>query len=294
MRLANHPHSTVATPGESSVTLLRPSPGQAKILDHARREAGSASLKFDRAQEHFTKLEADIQDYLGSQPYVLVAEDQSKDRLVQLWRMRVLRPAPKHLSAVIGDCIQNLRSALDHIVWERSRIYTGSPVANTQFPIVSLASDYPEKSKRPTRGLSQQAKDLVERFQPYHHGDAADGHPFALLADLSNVDKHRAIVLAAAAIGDVSFSLSEVENAQIESVMMAHGLVRDGEVMARVRLRHVDPTNSWQGHLQAHLTTQVAFEPDGPGNGLPVQRTLAQIRQSVAEALFALSSPYII
>ncbi len=110
MKLTVHPDSTVATPGESLVTIIRATPGQAEILDRARREAGSASLKFDRAHKHFTTLEAEIQDYLGSRPYRLVAEDQDGNRLNQLWRVRVLRPAPKHLSAVIGDCIQNLRA----------------------------------------------------------------------------------------------------------------------------------------------------------------------------------------
>jgi hypothetical protein len=61
------------------------------------------------------------------------------------------------------------------------------------------------------RGASEPAKCLVESFQPYHVTDPWH-HPLAMLARLSNVDKHRHLLVGATwvmAAGRVHFPASD-------------------------------------------------------------------------------------
>jgi hypothetical protein len=41
--------------------------------------------------------------------------------------------------------------------------------------------------------LSPRHREIVKKVQPYHRGDQARTHPLAVLADLSNTDKHRIV-----------------------------------------------------------------------------------------------------
>lgn len=69
-----------------------------------------------------------------------------------------------------------------------------TPDDRTQLPIASKSeAQFEAMAADRTAGLNAKHRAMVKKVQPYQRGDKARTHPLSLLADLSNVDKHRII-----------------------------------------------------------------------------------------------------
>jgi hypothetical protein len=104
---------------------------------------------------------------------------------------------PMHWPLLAGEAIQNLRSALDHPVYEK-------PCArsSTSFPIFTDRSEYEEKAPGRLKGVSEEIKDRIAGFQPFRFmPEDADHHPLAQLSLLSNRNKHKVLSTVASAKG---------------------------------------------------------------------------------------------
>jgi len=94
-------------------------------------------------------------------------------------------PAPPKVGRLIGEVIQNLRIALDYLVYELACFDSKGIVEKTQFVIVDSESDFRKNLWR-LRGLTGEHIAMFQRLQPY-----TGCHWTRLLRDLSNPDKHR-------------------------------------------------------------------------------------------------------
>lgn len=101
-----------------------------------------------------------------------------------------------------GEAIQNVRSALDHAVWQLV-ILSGNDPRNhrPQFPICSSGVTYWSKTKdgrpstrdRDLAGVAEEYRAIIDDAQPYRSRYNPKDHALSGLAYLSNVDKHRVI-----------------------------------------------------------------------------------------------------
>ena len=80
-------------------------------------------------------------------------------------RFPVNRPAPLRVSRLIGDTIQNLRKALDYLVYELARFDAKTIVKNTQFVIVDSEKDF-RKNLRHLSGLTGEHIAMFQRLHP--------------------------------------------------------------------------------------------------------------------------------
>src|SRR5690242_15811946 len=97
---------------------------------------GSSLLKVSRASEQILQLAGNIQAFLGTNPYTIVREiDYEAGRMA--FRTKVREPCPPIWSVLVGECLHNLRSALDYMIWDLVILETGAPpvVTKSQFPI---------------------------------------------------------------------------------------------------------------------------------------------------------------
>src|ERR1700686_1049777 len=99
-------------------------------------------LKMLRAHEHLLNLETEIDYYLNSGPQRIIVEvrqhvDGSQWVLIAKWKSN--GPTPERISALVGDLVHNLRSALDHLacglVMARTQKSCPTGPGGTQFPI---------------------------------------------------------------------------------------------------------------------------------------------------------------
>jgi hypothetical protein len=103
-------------------------------------------------------------------------------------------------SLIFGDVVQDLRGALDHLVYALADWRTQGNIQRpdkTQFPICDGLGDFNSKANRYLSELHPLHVAVIERFQTYNPindlwpTNQQGGHPLALLRDLSDADKHR-------------------------------------------------------------------------------------------------------
>lgn len=121
------------------------------------------------------------------------------------------RVAPKGEWALLaGDVVQNLRAALDHVVW------SATPAAHrtrwTSFPICDKGDEFRQaRTKSSERNacafLDEDVLAAIRRAQPYVRAKKAEDRkwdPLYRLAQLSNEDKHQTLATVASVVDEVS------------------------------------------------------------------------------------------
>src|SRR5258708_33112277 len=90
-------------------------------------------LKLERAKEHLKTLRAEVKAFLEANPGRILPEFDAASRRVTM--TFVAREPPKALAAVIGDFLFDLRSSLDHLVYQLSTTDAGVDPPTISFPI---------------------------------------------------------------------------------------------------------------------------------------------------------------
>ncbi len=152
-------------------------------------------LKVDRANQHIIELKAKAEVFLARNPYRAVVEENleaTRDKWPRALVLRVREETPEEFSAIIGDIIHNLRSALDLLVCALVRANEGDD-KNVKFPIAKDASVFENaiKESKIARGGSV-AMDYVRALKPY--GGEDGNWPISSLHALDIEDKHRLII----------------------------------------------------------------------------------------------------
>ena len=168
--------------------------------------AGCAG-KVERASLHLEALHAEIRPFLESEPkpYRFVSKvDVETSRYVLL--VIIERQPPIEWSLIAGDFVQNLRAALDHLIWQLVRANGLKPSNGNAFPLFD--QEPPKKRSHRERerwnrmisGVHPAAVNFIEACQPYKGPDGPSRHLLAALRKLSNEDKHRTLIPAFSAV----------------------------------------------------------------------------------------------
>ena len=90
---------------------------------------------------------------------------------------------------LIGEVVDNLRSALDHATYAAA----ARPTGQTQFPIFTRECDWDDKHGPMIETVPEPVAELIEQVQPYHAPKGVDprANILSVLNRLSNYDKHR-------------------------------------------------------------------------------------------------------
>ena len=166
-----------------------------------RREPPSLDgirIKVERAKLHQQNLESIVTRLQDIYEFVGEVHDEGSTHVY-----RVVKPPPvsQHIAAIAGDCVHNLRSALDYLVFELIRL-TGASPGYSEFPIRRSRCTWNASEQRmePTPlttggALRSGAIEIIEAVQPYIGG--YEGNLLAVLKDLDNIDKHRQLWVVA-------------------------------------------------------------------------------------------------
>jgi hypothetical protein len=138
-------------------------------------------------------------------------------------------------SLIIGDCIHNFRSALDHMVSAIAIHESGKNPPPKEgvlaFPIADNPSDFKKASGR-IETLSAPARAAIESVQPYNRTHPAVPLPLALLRDFANTDKHKLLRLAFASqhTGEVSLTIPSSRSGE-GRFLANYGELKDNTVL---------------------------------------------------------------
>jgi hypothetical protein len=171
-------------------------------------------VKVQRARVHLDALNKAVADIDRHRVSKLVGQIDPGDNRKHLYRIKN-PPAPDpQWSAIAGDCIHALRSALDYLASELVRVSGGSPNVHTMFPISDFVyvkrrcpflrltgylTGRKPKAAEIRGGIRGDILQVVESVQPYNRGNPV-GERLRVLRELDNIDKHRQLLMTTTVI----------------------------------------------------------------------------------------------
>jgi hypothetical protein len=262
----------------------------------------SAWTKLDRAREHVVRQKAETEKVMlrdwrsdelnpepNTMPFTVAIErdDSSADR----FRVRVasvLKFDPL-IGAIIGDALNNFRSALDHLSWV---LYQRGPKVGTltsgqekqvQFPIYTDKGSFDTWLPKRIPGVGSMEEAMVRRHQPYTRAHLADDHPLAVLESLNNHDKHREIRPALFLATDYKITADPRES-ECRILEVIPGPDKDeplhvDAVLAYIRVADRDACKNTM-HVKTQITAYVCI-----GDRLFLDDTLSQIDGTATDVL---------
>ena len=157
------------------------------------------------AREHLDDLKPEIGAFresvrdavvLSRQPGTVMHKGRSKPAVIGTLTAPVNFSAPPRAARLIGETVQNLRAALDYLVYEFCCFDSKGIVDGTQFVIADSEENFVRDSKRRFKGMSGEHIAMFQQLQPYA-GCSWTG----IIRDLSNPDKHRQLTAVRHPVG---------------------------------------------------------------------------------------------
>ena len=224
--------------------------------------------KVERGLEHLDALGTEFQAFADGRAFGLVGDFDAPNRRV-IFTVRGPHDHPPRFGVLIGDYVHNLRSALDHLVWQLVIANGETPRSGPRgsgFPIFDnhlTRREFRDKAGRgKLRGVHRDAIDLIEGYQPYQRGGAPAR--FSLMHRLDVADKHQLVhttnTYFRLGAGDVELDLGD-HDPPLEVMgqeFLAEGPIKEGTDVGIVELR--DPPPDPQVSMLADVSIDVALQ----------------------------------
>jgi hypothetical protein len=161
--------------------------------------------KLYRAEQHLNALYEETGVYIKGKPYKIADEPEQRGDW-KVHKFTSVEPPPLQFGVQLGEIVHDLRSCLDHLVWQLVRWNGQTPDHRTAFPVCEL--EWPTKPQIPhdgrqvwnstrtgnmTAGVHADHLAILKGLQPYNRGTRAHRDELAVLTDIWNTDKHRII-----------------------------------------------------------------------------------------------------
>jgi len=256
-----------------------------------------ARARLDRASEQIGALEAEFHEFPERTQAVRELFDPGTGR--KRLEYVATEEFPSSWPAIVGEIVYDLRSALDHAVYELTCLESGGPLGHTGFPIFEDEARYDEVTTRGDpalgsgvfmiRGVNPYAKAAIRRLQPFEVRKAApfEEPALGLLTELNAVDRQRAIPLCR-----LRWTGSTIRSRRPVRDLRFHWepTLENGAVLASWT-----PTNSTHElDMDADLDFDVAFDVGEPVpsrfQGRPVIEILERIGNAVADTVGVLEA----
>jgi hypothetical protein len=240
----------------------------------------SAKLKLVRAAKHLRAIKRCIALYSANKPHKIIRKSQGKKKV------NIPKRPPQELRILIGEMVYQLRSALDHLVFE---LIKRNPDVATVDPDWEEHCQFPIRWRVPKNctpplakgrfsgdlpGISDKAFAVIEGFQPYYASSATHTY-LRLLAHLSNIDKHR------------HFNFVRPRVKRTEVIRFANGIVASGlQMLDRGAVIEAEefPERDRPVYVKRRYSTSVAFDERrclGDATALKIDFLLEEILKQI-------------
>jgi hypothetical protein len=250
--------------------------------------------RLDRALYHLENLEEILDAWLDENPYKTWSEPDADSTKKLLW-VEVVKPPPsaEELSPIIGDCIHNLRSALDNLAFELALAHTGASLSSkiegdSGFPILRIEDS--AKLDKMLKGVHPDAKAIIEGLQPYNRWKRATNDPLWLLNKLDVEDKHRLPHVTLLGTASLSFWVHSFDADEIEPLFP----VMQEQARAPVaRYPAVDATGAEVDELTPNLSIVFGDRAPKQLRRMPVPSRLSYIHRHIVEEVLPPLVPFL-
>lgn len=249
-------------------------------------------FRLERAKEHIQLLNTELGWWLKSDPYrFLYKYDRERGEYVA-WVEELSRP-PVKLGIIIGDCLHNLRSALDNLAYSLLCAHTRRPSSDRKtksaFPIVGGGGIRPDKWDEMVGGIAPEAQTRIDCLQPYKRGDSYKTDPLWILNRLSNIDKHRLIHLPA--VTSIKSDLRGLDPDVLRQTDLRVGVpVEDGTIVARIP---GDILPNEEVKVNLNFSIEVVFPEGTVVSGQRIVTALNRLRDHITDKVVSPLAPYL-
>jgi hypothetical protein len=197
--------------------------------------------KLRRAQEHSNALQDELWGFFDSDPYRTLGQIEG-DAGWYVFRVQVRRQPPVRIGVVLGDYIHQLRSSLDHFLWQLACWHLGKrPRSHLMFPIKTSMREIDRSIGHLVGKVPDDWLAVIKALQPH---DAPD-HPLALLEHFWNRDKHQTViprpVSEMSALGAIEFHANADAGPILDRRPRFGVRLEDGAEIARVKIKPAGP-----------------------------------------------------
>lgn len=272
---------------------------------------GDYLLKLERASRHLNDLESELTQWCKRSKNRTIKErdpDGGPDGFRIRIRPEVIPPDP--FAVIIGDVVHNLRSTLDILAFEllRRRYHPNRPpddlAQSSQFPIVGNENSkgMPRSGadlwtsagvQKQIAGIDPLVQASIHALQPYHRGNDYKSHKLWMLHNLSNIDKHRLLLVATLALSHTLIMPNRIVNAVLQpgTIHVHAGFIEGETVIVRYSARPADPNKEMDVDFDFFL--HVVFKCGSVVDRKSVFTTLTEIRDFVANDVVKPLSKYV-
>jgi hypothetical protein len=230
----------------------------------------SVLSKLERTNVHLQALNSELQSYYALNPAKSVPHPDSTPEH-RSFQIEVLIPIPDAVKLIAGDALQNLRSALDYLVWELV-VTAGNSPKKQSFPVCTTDGGFKKAVENGRlRGVIPDARKLISDLQPCRIDDFRT-HNLYVLDELANMNKHRHLLVATIA----GMSAENLSPTVIDGRTQFTGLAK-AKQGAKIR-----PLIGWvDGKPQAQFAAFIALK-EGTAEGEEIVHTLRTLYRWVA------------
>jgi hypothetical protein len=240
-----------------------------------------ALLKLRRADEHIEDIKERIRRFSG-QPYKVISHF---DKDTGKWELRLsgVKNIPETWPLIIGDAVNNLRSALDHLMWNLVLLNNGGPARGTQFPISINGNSYDGDTGQLTAGASVAHIAKIKSLQPYHRVGTEQTHPLFWVNELARFDKHRVLLLSEIAIPSGGIGIQHLEGFDLQLDFVRTPEAQDGAVLSRFKL--IKRVANAKVQMRPDVPCEIRFKQGSPDCvvGKTVTEVLIAIRNYISD-----------
>jgi hypothetical protein len=183
---------------------------------YAAPSLDSCQGKLGRANEHLQTLRNEIGPFESQHAHTITVEHDA-DAPQYIFKVHGIAQPKPEWAYIAGDCIHNLRSALDHLVYQLSILGQGGRHLSIKeetrcaFPIESNPDEFTQNGERRIQLLRVGERTRIKELQPFNASDMSIWGPIPdiqepsrsepariptllnHLAHLDNIDKHRRV-----------------------------------------------------------------------------------------------------
>ena len=225
--------------------------------------------KIARADDQFQLLEREMRAFFDRDPEPIGTSVGYFDS-ESGWHISygvVNEEPPPRLGVILGELVHNVRSALDHLVWQLVIWNDNDPVpgvGGNAFPFAMTKNAWKGAQKGPLAGVADKHRAIIREVQPYKGSDGPENTVTADLSHLSNVDKHQIVHPTLATILDpgagphrASFRVVEGEAEIVQEQVNFGASFEHGAPLMRCR---TEPPNSGiKVHVEGDIPGDIAF-----------------------------------
>jgi hypothetical protein len=251
----------------------------------------SVYAKMARAKEHLDTLHAEARVFFESTTRKFILKSNGREA----WIVHYIEDSipPIRLSVFLGECVFNIRSALDNLVCGLIRkADSHAPCKGTQFPIYSAHGQWEKNWQKQLKGVEPAAQKMIRDLQPcFRISSAPENDPLSSLNALCNCDKHRAVILTLAYSHDLTIKV-HANDGRIH-VWKATEPLYAGDVHT-IPL-NLDPTSIQPtAHIEAKGTEVLIIRDIGPWGQHPVWSVLADLHEYVRHHVVIPLKPFFV